>query len=235
MSRKRIAVISARGGSKGIPRKNIMDIAGKPLIAYSIEAGLEAKEKGILDKVIVSTDDEEIAEISRQYGAEVPFMRPEELASDSAKSVDLLIHAAEFYRNQGVVYDDMLLLQPTTPMRTGQDIIDAFAIYDAEGADSLISCYQEEYICDLVTYYKDGDEAVPVNPKHNAGVRRQELPDLYVRNGAIYISNIEYMIREHKIFGGKLAMYVMPKERSVNIDTYYDVELARFLVGNNKI
>lgn len=230
MSRKRIAVISARGGSKGVPRKNIIDVAGKPLIAYSIEAGLEAVEKGILDRVIVSTDDEEIAEISRKYGAEVPFMRPAELASDSAKSIDLLLHAAQYYRQQGIVYDDMLLLQPTTPMRTGEDIVKAFEIYDEQQADTLISCYQEEYICDLVTYYKDGDVAVPVNEQHNAGVRRQELPDLYVRNGAIYISNIEYMIRERKIFGGKLAMYVMPKERSVNIDTYYDLELARFLL-----
>lgn len=233
MKAGRIAVISARGGSKGIPRKNIIDIAGKPLIAYSIEAGVEAMKRGAIDKVIVSTDDEEIAEVSRKYGAEVPFMRPDYLASDSAKSVDLLIHAAEFYREQGIFYKDMLLLQPTTPRRTAEDIMNAFDIFDKEQADSLISCYKEDYICDLVTYYKDGNGAIPVNPNHNAGVRRQEVKDLYVRNGAIYISNIDYMIREHKIFGGKLAMYVMPKEKSVNIDTWYDVELARYLMGKN--
>lgn len=230
MSDKRLAVISARGGSKGIPRKNIIDIAGKPLIAYSIEAGLEAIEKGAIDRLIVSTDDEEIAEVSRKYGAEVPFMRPDYLASDKAKSVDLMIHAAEFYREKGIVYEDMLLLQPTTPMRTGEDIVKAFEIYDAEKADSLISCFKEEYICDLVTYHKSGDEAIPIHPNHNGGVRRQDLEPLYVRNGAIYISKIDWMMKEHKIFGGKLAMYEMPKERSVNIDTMYDVELARVLV-----
>lgn len=230
MRRKRLAVISARGGSKGIPHKNIIDIVGKPLIAYSIEAGIEAMNQGVIDKLIVSTDDVEIAEVSKKYGAEVPFMRPQELASDQAKSIDLMIHAVDFYKEKGVEYDDIILLQPTTPMRTSQDIIKSFEIYEKANADSLVSCYKEEYICDLVSYYREGDRAIPINPKHNGGVRRQELPDLYVRNGAIYISNISFMRKENKIFGGNMVMYEMPKERSVNLDTYYDVELARFLI-----
>jgi len=233
MGRKRIAIITARGGSKGVPRKNIIEIEGKPLIAYSILAGLEAKNRGVLERVIVSTDDQEIADVSKQYGAEVPFMRPDYLASDKAKSIDVLLHAINYYQEKGISYDDILLLQPTTPLRDGNDIIQAFSIYETEHADSLISCYREDYICDLVTYNKLGNIAVPLNEDHNKGIRRQEIKPIYVRNGAIYITNVKYMLREKQIFGGRLAMYEMPKEKSINIDTFYDLKMAKVVMQQN--
>ncbi len=229
-----LALIPARGGSKGIPRKNILDIAGRPLIAWSIEAGLGAMEKGYVDKVIVSTDDEEIAEVSRKYGAEVPFMRPEYLAADTSKSVDVMIHAYEFYKEQGIVYDTIVLLQPTTPLRTPEDIGAALEIYRNSPAKSLITCYKEEYICDLVAYHKDGDKAVPLHEGHNKGMRRQELEPWYVRNGAIYITDSDYMLAEKKVFDDVPAMYVMSRENSVNLDTMDDVELLRWKIAREQ-
>lgn len=225
---KVLAIIPARGGSKGVPRKNIIEIKGKPLICYSIEAGLKAKENGIIDTLVVSTDDEEIADISRAAGADVPFIRPDYLSNDTAKSVDVMIHAYEFYREKGKEFDTILLLQPTTPLRTAEDIGEALAIFKESKVSSLISCYKEEYICDLVSYHKDGNMAIALNPKHNGGGRRQELPDLYVRNGAIYITSVNQMIKNHKVFDDTPAMYVMPKERSVNIDCMDDVEMLRW-------
>lgn len=225
---KVLALIPARGGSKGVPRKNILNINGKPLITYSIDAGLEAMKMGCVDKVVVSTDDQEIADISREAGAEVPFLRPEYLSDDTAKSVDVMIHAYEYYKNIGETYDTILLLQPTTPLRTSLDITTALQIYSETDVTSLISCYKEEYICDLVSYHKDGNLAKALNPLHNGGGRRQDLPDIYVRNGAIYITNSEQMLNSHKVFDDVPAMYVMPKDRSVNIDCMDDVEMLRW-------
>lgn len=211
-----------------MPHKNIISINDKPLISYTIEAGLAALENGYIDEMVVSTDDEEIAEISRAAGANVPFLRPDYLSSDTAKSVDVMIHAYQFYAGQGRDFDTILLLQPTTPLRTADDIKNALDVYGSTEATSLISCYREEYICDLVSYHKNGDLAVPLNPNHNGGGRRQDLPDLYVRNGAIYITSAAEMLKNHRVFGDLPAMYVMPKERSINIDCMDDVELLRW-------
>lgn len=229
-----LAIIPARGGSKGIPKKNIIEIGGKPLIAYSIESALEAKSKGFLDKVIVSTDDVEIKQIAELYGADVPFLRPASLATDKAKSIDFMLHAYKFYFDKGVDFQNIILLQPTSPLRTCDDIVESIKIYRNSDYDSLISCYKEEYICDLVTYMKESNYIVPLNPKHNEGIQRQEIPDHYVRNGAIYISKCKWLRDTHKVFGGKMGMYEMEKERSVNIDTYYDLELAKWLLERAK-
>ena len=225
---KVLAIIPARGGSKGVPRKNIIEIKEKPLICYSIEAGLDAKKRGLIDELVVSTDDEEIANISRKAGADVPFMRPDYLSNDTAKSVDAMIHAYQFYLENGREFDTILLLQPTTPLRTVDDIENALGIYETRQVSSLISCYKEEYVCDLVSYHKEGDMAIALNEKHNGGGRRQDLPDLYVRNGAIYITSVEQMIKNHRVFDDVPAMYVMPKERSINIDCMDDVEMLRW-------
>lgn len=225
---KILGLIPARGGSKGVPHKNIIDIKGKPLINYSIETGLAAVKKGIIDRVVVSTDDQKIADVSLKAGAEVPFLRPDYLSNDTAKSVDVMIHAYEFFKEQGIVYDAILLLQPTTPLRTVEDIENSVDIFIKSNNSSLISCFKEEYVCDLVSYHKDGDLARPLNPNHNKGVRRQELEDIYVRNGAIYITTVEHMISNHRVFDDVPSIYVMPKDRSVNIDCMDDIELLRW-------
>lgn len=225
---KVLAIIPARGGSKGVPHKNIIPICGKPLIVYTIEPALEALKLGVIDKLIVSTDDEEIAEVSKNAGADVPFMRPDYLSNDTAKSVDVMIHAADFYKEQGIDYDTILLLQPTAPLRSVDDIVESLNLFDKEGTTSLISCYKEEYVSDAVTYYKEGNLAIALNPNHNKGIRRQEEKEKFVRNGAIYITTVQQLNDNHRVFDDVPAMYVMPKERSVNIDTLDDVELLEW-------
>lgn len=214
-----------------MPHKNILKVGGKPLICYSIEVGLAAVKNGTLDELVVSTDDQEIAEISLQSGVSVPFLRPASLSGDHAKSVDVMIHAYQYYVEQGRKFDAIMLLQPTAPLRTASDIDGAIDVFLRSGASSLISCYREEYISDLVSYHKAVDMAVALNSRHNSGGRRQDEPDLYVRNGAIYITNAERMMQEHTVFGNSPAMYVMPKERSVNIDTMDDVEYLEWILS----
>lgn len=228
---KIICIIPARGGSKGIPKKNIIDVNGKPLISYSIEPAIKAKELGLVDKVIVSTDSEEIANISAEYGAEIPFLRPEDISGDKAKSVEFIKHALEYYNNLGIKYDAVLLLQPTSPLRTLEDLVDSINLYINSTNDSLISAYEEEYINDLVIYKMadDGKTSIPVNQLHNKGVRRQEHGSLYVRNGCIYISSVE-LIDKGFVIGEAPLMYIMEKNKSVNVDTFEDLELLRKLL-----
>lgn len=225
--KKILAIIPARGGSKGVPKKNIIEVNGKPLIAYTIMEGEKAKQKGIIDELIVSTDDEEIAEISRQCGAKVPFIRPRSIATDKSKSVDLMIHAYNYYKDRGEHYDAILLLQPTSPLRSYDDIRESIRVYESTRAKSLISCYKEETIIEFGIYHKEDNYALALNNRHNCGDRRQDIPDLYVRNGAIFIVDSKYMIENHKVISDKPAMYVMPKKRSINIDTMDDICLVR--------
>ncbi len=228
--KKRLAIIPARGGSKGIPKKNIYHVAGHPLIYYSIRAAKEAKEAGAVDKVIVSTDSEEIAAIARECGAEVPFIRPAELSSDQSKSADLMIHAVQFYRDQGENYDDIVLLQPTSPLRRGEDIIGAVALYDRKQGISLVSCYREESVSEYNAYHRKDDMGVALHPDHNKGRRRQDLPELFVRNGAVYITDVQYLLASKLVISDEPVIYVMPAERSMNIDTRYDMELTEWLM-----
>lgn len=233
-NRKVIALIPARGGSKGIPHKNICDLCGKPLIAYSILAALEAKKLGVIDDVIVSTDDSEIARISSEYGAYVPFVRPRELSTDKSKSVDCMIHAMEWYRLNGVYYDDIVLLQPTSPLRISEDIVKSITIYNNSNKKSLISCYKEESISEYNSYHIRDGNVVPLNKDHNRGNRRQDIEPLYVRNGAIFITDVEYMMERKMVISDIPAIYVMPIERSINIDTLYDMREAEWIMNNNE-
>ena len=228
---KIICIIPARGGSKGIPQKNIIDVRGKPLIAYSIEPAIKAMELGLIDKVIVSTDSIEIADISKKYGAEIPFLRPDDISGDKAKSIEFIEHALSFYKNAGINYDAVLLLQPTSPLRTLEDLISALNLFVDSNNDSLISAYEEEYINDLVIYKlsEDGKTSIPINQLHNKGVRRQEHGSMYVRNGCIYISSTE-LINKGYVIGAAPLMYTMDKNKSVNIDTLEDLELLRKLL-----
>lgn len=228
---KILCIIPARGGSKGIPKKNIIDVCGKPLIAYTIEPALEVLKQGYIDKVIVSTDSEEIAEVAKSYGAEVPFLRPESISGDKAKSVEFMEHALLHYEAKGIRYDAVLLLQPTSPLRDASDLIKALKMYKESTNDSLISSYEEEYINDLVIYKldKDGKTSIPVSPLHNKGVRRQDHGSTYVRNGCIYISSAN-LIKNGFVIGEQPLMYIMDKNKSVNVDTVEDLELLRKLL-----
>lgn len=226
-----LTIIPARGGSKGIKDKNIVDICGKPLIEYTINPALELKKQGLVDEVIVSTDSEKIASISRQLGAAVPFLRPAEISDDKAKSIDFVLHALDFFKNQEKFFDAVLLLQPTSPLRTTHQIDTAIKLFVENNADSLISCYKEEYINDLVMYKKEKTGFLkPLNPLHNKGVRRQEHGEVFVRSGSIYITKVGYLYATHQIISDTPLLFEVTKSESINLDTLEDLKILRTLL-----
>lgn len=225
-----IAIIPARGGSKGIPKKNIVDLAGKPLIQYTIEPALNLKKKGIIDEVIVSTDDLEIAEVSKNLGANVPFIRPKEISTDESKSIDLVIHALDFFKLKSIYFDYVVLLQPTSPLRTEDDIRGGLEKILSTGVESLISVYLEDHVNDLVAYNKEGEFGLPLNKNHNKGIRRQDVKKLYVRNGALYITKVEYLEKLKQIISDYPMIYEMPKSKSVDINSLEDLKFVRCFI-----
>jgi CMP-N,N'-diacetyllegionaminic acid synthase len=225
-----LAIIPARAGSKGIKNKNIVPLCGKPLLAYTVAPALALREERIIDEVIVSTDSRRIAQIARGLGASVPFLRPQSISGDTAPSVDLVLHALGYYETIGRSFGAVVLLQPTSPLRDYQDIKNAISVFDSLRAESLISCYMEETISDLIMYSKDHDFAIPLNPNHNKGVRRQDHEPVCIRNGAIYIVRVDYVKASRQVVSDKPLMYLMPKSRSNNLDTASDLELLEKMI-----
>lgn len=223
-----LAIIPARSGSKGIKDKNIINLKGKPLIAYTIDA---AKESQIFDEIMVSTDSLKIAEISKSFGAKVPFLRPKELANDNAKTVDVIIHALNYYVNKNIEFDYFMLLQPTSPLRNSKDIKNAVNLLFDRNANSVVSVCETEHSplwsntlpedLSLANFIKQEVKNIP----------RQELPKYYRINGAIYISNVDFFIREKDFYGEKSYAYIMSPERSIDIDNLVDLKLAEILLG----
>ncbi len=223
-----LGIVPARGGSKGIPRKNLVDVCGRPLIAYSIETGRRLVELGALRRCVVSTDSDEIAAVARACGGDVPFLRPAELATDAAKAIGYVLHALDALADQGPPFDAVMLLQPTAPIRDAAAIRDAVDRFAAGGAESLISCYQEDYINDLVMYLDDGDGYIrPKVPQHNRGVRRQEHGSTFVRNGAVYITRVPYLRRTGQLVCDRPMLMHMRKIDSIDLDNLEDLELLR--------
>ena len=216
-----IAIITARGGSRGLPRKNVLPFCGKPLIAHTIEA---AKRCQVIDRILVSTDDSEIAEVSREFGAEVPFMRPEELASDTASSREVLLHALQFLEGQGERVDSFCLLQPTSPLRTSADIEAASEIFHGKKADSVVSVSSYEHPVQWALEVSDDGRVLP--RENQMVVRRQEMTEYYRPNGAVYLFRTDFFKAETGYFGGNSYGYIMPPERSVDIDTPLDFVVA---------
>ena len=227
MKNKILCIIPARCGSKGVKKKNIIDVCGTPLISHSIKDACEIKRQGLISRVIVSTDCDEISDVAKKHGAEVPFLRPKKLSGDSAKSIDFILHALGYFEKKGESYDSVLLLQPTSPIR-GFDLLKAsIDAFNDSDEDSLISCYKEEYVNDLVMYHKDGALLKPLNKLHNKGVRRQEHGESYVRNGSIYLTKSNYLLETKQIISNTPLLIEMSKLDSINIDTLEDVEMLR--------
>ena len=227
---KYLIIIPARGGSKGIHRKNIVNINSAPLISFSINVALEVSNK--LDSVhsIVSTDDKEIQEVSCRYGINVPFLRPSSISGDKAQSIDFVLHAINYYEKIGEVPENIIVLQPTSPLREVEDIIAAIGLFEKNNADCLISAYSEETINEAILYRQCEDYAEPITHKHNAGIRRQDHGSILVRNGAIYIISTKYLCSQKKIISEKPLVYVMPKSRSINIDNEDDIKIIQTLM-----
>lgn len=225
-----LSIIPARGGSKGIPHKNIMNLCGKPLIAYSIEEAVKSK---YIDKVIVSTDDEEIKEVALAFGAEAPFLRPEEISNDSAKSIDVVLHTVNFLKSTGENFDFVILLQPTSPLRSFEDIDSAIEEVILNERNSLVSvCEASENPVLMRTI--ENERLKEIFQYEGENLRRQELPSFYIFNGAIYINTVKMLFEERKFVNEDTMPYVMEKEKSIDIDTYLDAKIAEVILSSKE-
>lgn len=231
-NKKILGVITARGGSKGIPGKNIKLLLGKPLIAYSIEA---AKNSQYLDRCIVSTDYDEIIEAAKKYGADVPFKRPDELAQDDTPHLPVMQHAIKWVKdNQGEEYDYAMILQPTSPLRTGQDIDNCIKKIVDTGADSVISMMELLNFSLKKMKKIENDLILPlVQEEGPSSSRRQQLEKIYKRNAAIYLTKTEVLMAGD-LFGKISRPYIMPEERSLDIDHLIDFEMVEFLLAKKQ-
>ena len=225
-----LAVIPARGGSKGVARKNIRSIGGKPLIAYTIEMANAIQH--MLYRAVVSTDDPEIESVARRYGGDVPFLRPAELSGDRVPTLPVLQHAVKFVEEQGqTTIDWVLLLQPTTPFRSIEDIDATLALAQQGGCDSIISVVQVFAEHPIFIKRIENERLLPFNLVEKEGTRRQDChPPAYIRNGAVYLTRRDIIMNANSIWGKVIRPYVMPPERSVNIDGELDLKLAEALI-----
>jgi len=227
-----LAIIPARGGSKGLPRKNIKLLDGLPLICHSIKAALDSK---LVDRVIVSTEDDEIAAISKDCGAEIPFMRPKELATDESMVMDTYLDIIDkISKENDKSIDNFVALLPTTPLRNSNDIDKAIEIFNNKNANSVISV--TETLTPLHWCRKITKEGILTDylPNFNAVKNRQNFTKAYVPNGAIYIFKTEVLRKTREYYTDKTFPYLMPIERSVDIDNLIDFKWAEYLM-NNKI
>ena len=225
--KKLLAIIPARGGSKGLPGKNIKELCGKPLIAWTIE---QARSCSNIDRILVSTDDREIAEVAKKYGAEVPFMRPPELASDSAATIDVIFHTIHWLKKcEDYQAEYILLLQPTSPLRTSGDIDSAIGMLKDKNAQAVVSvCETEHHPWWSNILPEDGNMKDFIRPDI-LNKRRQDLPVFYRLNGAIYLAKTDYLSEQNSFFGPDTFAYKMFKERSVDIDSDLDFKLVSLL------
>lgn len=224
-----LAIIPARGGSKGVPRKNIRLVGGKPLLAHTVETAIQARH--LLHRIIVSTDDQETADIALNYGAEVPFLRPSALAGDHVPTLPVMQHAVRFVEEQdGRPLDWVLLLQPTVPFRLVSDLEAALALAEAGGCDSVISVVQVLSTHPILMKRIEDGRLLPFCVEEKEGTRRQDYePAAFMRNGAIYLTRREILMEKHSIWGETIRPYIMPPERSFNIDSELDLRLADIL------
>lgn len=230
---KILGLIPARAESKGVPEKNIKLLGGKPLLVYSIEAGLSCET---LTELVVSTDSEEFAEISRKHGASVPFLRPKALATDNSPSIDTVIHAVDFFRRKGKEFAAVCLLQPTVPFRTVNDIFLAIKTFKESNADSLISVREVPHEFNphwVFEVHKEGVLKVATGEKEIIP-RRQELPKAYHRDGSIYLVKTEVLLKKRSLYGDKIAYHLSENPIHVNIDTMQDWKRAEELVNSIK-
>lgn len=224
-----LAIIPVRGGSKGVPGKNIKLLGGKPLLAYTSELALQSKQ---LTEVMVSTEDEPIGELAKSLGVQVPFMRPMALAQDDTPTIDVLIHALEWYKNQTIFFDAVCLLQVTSPIRTLDFLDKAIEKFVGSGCDSLVSVQK-------VPHEYNPHWTFEVNAEGNLKIatgeaeiipRRQELPTAYHRDGSVYITKTDVLLKEHSLYGKNTAFIESDPDFYLNIDTMEDWEKAEAMI-----
>ena len=228
-----LAVITARGGSKGLARKNVLPLAGKPLIAHTIQAATDVK--GLIGNLIVSTDDDEIAEVSRTWGAETPFMRPSDLSQDDTPSLPVVQHAVESMETtKSCRYDWVLLLQPTSPLRRAEDIIAAIEIASTGQPTAVVSVTDANDCHPFKLKVVEDGFLRAYGGGQISQARRQDLkPEVFRTNGAIYLTRRDVLMEQNNFYGPSPMAYVMPDEQSVDIDTKLDFDIAEFLLSRN--
>jgi len=227
-NRKVLAIIPARGGSKRLPRKNILPLAGKPLIAWTIEAAINSQ---VFEQVIVNTDDAEIAEISESFGATIPFIRPATLASDTASSIDVIKHTLLWYQEKGIYFTDVVLLQPTSPLRNSEDIIIAINSYNQKKASTVLSVCEVDH---PTQWCNSLDNSLSMNGfiKEKTGKSRsQDFDKEYRLNGAIYIWDVSKFLAQNSTVIEPSFATIMPRSRSIDIDEEIDFKIAEALLS----
>jgi len=231
---KILGLIPARGGSKGIPRKNIKLLEGKELIRYTIEVGLACPE---ISHLIVSTDDTGIAKISQLAGADIPFIRPTHLASDQSPTIDTVIHALEFFKQKNHHFDAVCLLQATTPFRSPKDLSEAINKFIEQDADSLISVREVPHTYNPHWIYEEDKESgflkIATGEKSIIS-RRQDLPKAYHRDGSVYITKTAVLMSQNSLYGNKIIHHEMIASSAINIDTMEDWMEAEAYVKHSK-
>lgn len=226
VERNILAIIPARGGSKSVVRKNVRLLCGKPLIAYTIEAALSSK---LINRVVVSTEDEEIAKVSKKYGAEV-ISRPTELAQDNTPSLPVYQHAIRHLEKMEDYRPEIIVtLQPTSPLRTVADIDTAIHMFLEKGCDSVVSVCEAEHPLGWM-YTLKRDRLKPIVKGDEKVTRRQDAPKVYRLNGAVYVTSREIIMKENRVLRRDKRAHIMPLERSIDIDTELDFKLAELLM-----
>jgi len=232
---KILGLIPARGGSKGIPGKNSKMLGGKPLIQYSIDAALACTR---IERVVVSTDSEAIASISKAAGAEVPFLRPAELASDQSPTIDTIIHALRFFQDGGTHFDAVCLLQPTCPFRSAEEIDEALQRFQNQEADSLVSVREVPHQYNPHWVFEADEQSgflkIATGEKQIIP-RRQALPKAYHRDGSIYITRASVLLEQNSLYGEKMSFWLQSNPVHVNIDTPEDWAAAEVFIKKNTI
>ena len=221
-----IAIVPARGGSKGLPGKNVRSLLGKPLIAYTVEEALKAQ---YLEEVIVSTDDPEIAQVATAFGATCPFMRPAELARDESLAIDTYLYTVDrLEREFGYKINEVAILLPTSPLRVAADIDAAISLFREKNADSVVSYTPEAH---PISWHRVVDSENKLHPifVENIG-NRQEIERTYYPNGSVYVFSLD-LLRQRRYYSDRSFAYIMPAERSVDIDSKLDFLFAEFLMG----
>ncbi|MFA6357071.1 MAG: acylneuraminate cytidylyltransferase family protein [Candidatus Omnitrophota bacterium] len=229
-NKKIVCIIPARGGSKGLPGKNIKMLLGKPLIAYSIR---QAKQSELIDRVIVSTDDKKIAKISEKYGAEVPFIRPKSLAQDKSSTMDVLLHAMEWLKKDNYSFDVLVLLHATAPLRLVGDINNSIKLLFNKNVSNVFSvteAHRNPYF-NMVEVKRGRVKLV----KKSCFTARQAAPEVYDMNASIYVWWKDVLIKGKGVFLSNSRIYVMPKRRSIDIDDYIDFRVAEILMIEQSI
>jgi CMP-N,N'-diacetyllegionaminic acid synthase len=225
-----LAIISARGGSKGIPGKNIRPVADKPLIAWTIAA---ARDSAVFQRIVVSTDSQEIADAAAHYGAEIPFMRPAELARDDTSGTDPVVHAVQWLEtHESFVSEWVMLLQPTSPLRASEDIRRAVALAAQKDTDAVVSVAPVEnhpYWTKRIDTEGCLEDFIKLEKPIG---RRQDLPEVYALNGAIYLVRRTVLLEQKTLCPQRTRALVMPRERSLDVDTPWDLYLADLILKN---